>query len=123
MEECEITDLHSAVFALPGEIWTTQSFISGLVEGHKINFFNFNPSQVLILDAGLVVPCSPEACWPEENRGKGDVVIEPEGFVSMIAHMWLTTKMSFSQLAQKVATVKLTSERFTSVDRPVDWIF
>jgi len=120
LDECVGIDLNSAVFALPGEIWTTQSFISGLVEGHKINFFNFNPIQILILDSGLVVPCSPEACWPEENRGTGDVIIQPEGYVTMVAHMWLSTKMSFSQLARKVSTVELPSESFTSLDRPVN---
>jgi hypothetical protein len=120
VDELEKMNLDRAKHALQGQIWTTSCTIRGFAEGSEVSFFNFNPMTVLILEPCVVVPCSPEACWPEENRGKGDVVIEPEGFVPMVAHMWLRIDMSHSQLAQKVATVKLPSERFTTGDRPVD---
>ena len=120
VDELEKIDLDRAVFAVQGQIWTTSCAISGFAEGSEVSFFNFNPTTVLILEPNVAVPCSPEACWPVENRGRGDVVIEPEGFVPLVAHMWLSIDMSHSQLAQQVATVKLPSERFTTGDRPVD---
>ncbi len=120
VDELEKIDLDRAKRALQGQIWTTSCAIRGFAEGSEVSFFNFNPMTVLILEPNVVVPCSPEACWPEENRGKGDVIIEPEGFVPLVAHMWLSIDMSHSQLAQMVATVKLPSERFTSADRPGD---
>ena len=110
IEEINVDNLTH--FAKRGSIYTTSCYQTQNEENGNLGYFNFSPQTVLVLsepddDFCNVVPCSPEACWPEENRGLGDLVIEPNGFVPVVAHLWCEKDIPMTQLRNLIGQVEL----------------
>lgn len=121
IEETNVDNLTH--LAKRGFVYTTSCFQTQNQEDGSLGYFNFSPQTVLVLSEPCeefyqVVPCSPEACWPEENRGFGDLLIEPNGFVPLVAHLWCEMNIPATHLRNWVGQVELPHLSELSFDPP-----
>jgi hypothetical protein len=86
-----------------GEIWST----SDQLNGPDGKVFMYLPPTILVVnpssDRGIrVIPCSLADCWPMEHRGRFDFEIQVAGYMPLVAHLWLETHVSSSQMVKPV---------------------